>query len=1155
MPVKLNTQERLEIVKKIESGEPVAKVCREAGISRTLCYRWLARYKALKIPESLEVKKRRPASHPKTVSSKTTNLILRVVQAHPEYSSAKISKALPKTDDGAPLAGNHGVQRVLERLNLNTFESRSEFASKQKELRGAILSPTEKLRIIERVLGGEKVAKVCREAGVSRTICYKWLARVKEVGGEAREGLLEVKRGRPERWARQASSEVEQLVLSIVAKHPELSAHKIGGVLPEIEGKKPIGHHGIQNILMRYGLNTYEKRWAYSQTHRPRIVPSYIPRAWGQSLKLLRFAIAPFATVPKLAGEFAALPYYLPVILFSFTAFFGLFAYIRYLFSFPEESRIGLTFASIALFFGSIFFLYSLKYYSSLVLVLRLSSQAPEAGEAKVKKGIGKQKNGHLSNLANRFFSLIKRNGVDGKKGKNGANGVSSSIIPNLGEVELGKKPFVSIQIPFYNEKRVAERIITALMSLSYPKDNYEVVVIDDSTDETTDIVRMLEKEHKNLKLVHRETRSGFKGAALSKALEVMNPRTEYVMVFDADFIPYPDTIEQFLKNFAVNCDGLDKVAESKIAAIQGYQWHVLNKSENWITRGVRTEYAGSYVIERTSTQIYGGLEQIAGSVYMIRADLLKKLGWGTSITEDFQLTLKLYEAGYKVIYTPYIQAPAEAVSTIKRLVRQRMRWAEGHTYNIKHMFRRIIKSSALTFKEKIEFAYLSPYYLQAVFLTLGTVSWFIAEAFLQTRLPFWTSLWGWSLLFTNLLSLPLMNISGLFLEESEERDYLGIGSFLVLSYILVPFQGYAAIKGLFEKEEGPWFRTPKTGHITDVFAPGRFARWVRTLFPGKGGVAALSPEAVDLSPYVALATANNKFDSFTIRPGRARWLSKSFLAALLIVTVFVGAMTSFVPHAEADNPTGPFYLSNNDSSVVSSTASWQLLDNSLDSPSDSTTQVDVARNGPTPRAFQYQPGSTNSTAVNNSTCSSLSYTSGNGAGWIFDTAFGGGGSIASGDWTFHIYESDNASAAAGGAIICVWAVTITSSQINAGGTLLVSIEDTTPSTNLLDNAVSNVSYTSSGESQKNMSSGEYIYVEYWLYVTDRPSANSASNFYTGDITGEDPRIIMPSITIPELAGAFLFSAPFVPVVVYLWMRRKEKIVPSFNFLRGGIRA
>jgi hypothetical protein len=87
------------------------------------------------------------------------------------------------------------------------------------------------------------------------------------------------------------------------------------------------------------------------------------------------------------------------------------------------------------------------------------------------------------------------------------------------------------------------------------------------------------------------------------------------------------------------------------------------------------------------------------------------------------------------------------------------------------------------------------------------------------------------------------------------------------------------------------------------------------------------------------------------------------------------------------------------------------------------------------------------------------------------------------------------------------------------------------------------------------MSSGEYIYVEYWLYVTDRPSANSASNFYTGDITGEDPRIIMPSITIPELAGAFLFSAPFVPVVVYLWMRRKEKIVPSFNFLRGGIRA
>lgn len=244
MPTKLSTQERLEIIKRIEAGEPIAKVCREVGISRTLCYRWLVRYKAIKSPESLEIRRNRPR-HPRTVSPKATNLILRVVRAHPAYSCAKISQLLPKTDDGAPLIGNHGVQRVLERLSLNTIEKRTAFVQSQRELRGAVLTPSEKLQIIERILKGEKVSRVCREAGISRTICYRWLARIKEVGEEAREQILEGRKERPERWARQANPEIEQLILSIVAKNPELSAHKIGRVLPEIDGKKPIGHHGI----------------------------------------------------------------------------------------------------------------------------------------------------------------------------------------------------------------------------------------------------------------------------------------------------------------------------------------------------------------------------------------------------------------------------------------------------------------------------------------------------------------------------------------------------------------------------------------------------------------------------------------------------------------------------------------------------------------------------------------------------------------------------------------------------------------------------------------------------------------------------------------------------------------------------------------------
>ena len=106
----------------------------------------------------------------------------------------------------------------------------------------------------------------------------------------------------------------------------------------------------------------------------------------------------------------------------------------------------------------------------------------------------------------------------------------------------------------------------------------------------------------------------------------------------------------------------------------------------------------------------------------------------------------------------------------------------------------------------------------------------------------------------------------GLFLEESEEKDYLGLLSFVALSYIMVPFQAYASIKGFLEREEGPWFRTPKTGKITDIFTRGRFYRWVSGILPGRQP----SPVAASLAgrpapayaweqnAYVSRKTANN---------------------------------------------------------------------------------------------------------------------------------------------------------------------------------------------------------------------------------------------------------------------------------------------------------
>ncbi len=455
---------------------------------------------------------------------------------------------------------------------------------------------------------------------------------------------------------------------------------------------------------------------------------------------------------------------------------------------------VGLFLSLVALLMGALFFAYSIKYYvaTATVLLTAITTRMRTSGRAR----------------------------PDGSADNGDMNAV----------FELGYEPFVSVHIASYNEKRVIERLLEACAQFRYH--NYEVIVVDDSSDESREILARWEGRER-FKILHRAQREGFKGGALQEALRRMDPRAEYVVVFDADSIPFPDCLPRLLAHFyQPGAAGGPPQRRGEVAAVQSYQWHVLNKSESWLTQAVRTEYAGSYLVERPFQEAVQALKMIAGTAYMVRAPLLQELGWGRSLTEDWELTLRLYLRGYKVVYTPAVETPAECVSTFPRLARQRMRWAEGHTYNVRRWFGPVLRSPLLSATEKLEFAYYALYYLQAALFVVGSACWLLAELVFQVRIPEWTALMGWSLLFSNLLSLPLMNFSGLLLESAPRKDYAGVLGAIAISYLIVPFQAWAALKGLIEKQEGPWYRTPKTGRITDPVWPLRrlkgFQRWLR---------------------------------------------------------------------------------------------------------------------------------------------------------------------------------------------------------------------------------------------------------------------------------------------------------------------------------------
>jgi cellulose synthase/poly-beta-1,6-N-acetylglucosamine synthase-like glycosyltransferase/transposase len=763
----------------------------------------------------------------------------------------------------------------------------------------------EKFSIILGAHSDKSLNQLAKDHGVAVKTLYNWRKKLLEAGS------LEPQHKKGVDHHKAIPAEKVNQILDLVAAHPDVSALVLYEYA-KVQGLE-VSYFFIQKILERYNLRTKADRLIYAGTFRrpaevavTPVEPEFVP----QPASLMTPNALPAPPPARLGGHPGICSIYgrlpppkvVPILkssgLFKFTLLFTCFIFtlvigtltinaVAAIITFASlYSFLGGFFALVALSAGMIFLLYSIKYYMMIISVLYFSR----------KFNVFQEEKATMAGDMRQKYPLLA-----GKYG----------LVPDTDGIQLTRAPFVSIHLPLYNEKRVVNRLLEAATSLEY--ENYEVIVCDDSTDETKEIVAQWE-HHPKVKISHRDNRSGYKGAALKKALSLMNPATEFILVFDADFLPYPDIVSQFLKYMQAAIGNINPgvYGQSDIAAVQGYQWHVLNKSENWITRAVRTEYAGSYVVERSGIESYGGFKQIAGSVFMIRADILRnpRFQWDTSITEDFQLTLKLYEQGYKVVYTPYVQAPSECVSTIKRLIRQRMRWAEGHSFNIKKHFFTFLKSPYVTLVEKMEFLYLSPYYLQSFFFLIGTVGWFLSEVTFRVQLPYWTAVFGWSLVLTNLLSLPLMNTVGLFLEEGEGKDYAGIPGFLLLTYIVAPFQAFASVKGFLENEEGPWFRTPKTGRITDTFAKGKFYRFLSSFF-GK---------RADLNTPLAYSNLQKFRLSYQVEPelerkrlqfapGRLRHISKMAIVILLIITTTFLYFSQNVQVVEATNMSGNLKL------------------------------------------------------------------------------------------------------------------------------------------------------------------------------------------------------------------------------------------------------
>ncbi len=256
--------------------------------------------------------------------------------------------------------------------------------------------------------------------------------------------------------------------------------------------------------------------------------------------------------------------------------------------------------------------------------------------------------------------------------------------------------PVVTVQLPLYNEMYVARRLIDAVCALDYPPGQLEIQVLDDSTDETTEVVaeRVAYYRERGLDIhhLHRTDRSGFKAGALEAGTAVA--RGEFLAVFDADFVPR--------QNFLVDSVPF-LVADSELGMVQA-RWTHINRGYSLLTQVQAIMLDGHFVVEHTARHRGGCFFNFNGTAGIWRRQAIEDAGgWQhDTLTEDLDLSYRSQLAGWRFLYLPDLTAPSELPVDVNGFKSQQHRWARGSVQTGRKLLGRLLRAK-LPFKVKLE--------------------------------------------------------------------------------------------------------------------------------------------------------------------------------------------------------------------------------------------------------------------------------------------------------------------------------------------------------------------------------------------------------------------------------------------------------------------
>ena len=255
--------------------------------------------------------------------------------------------------------------------------------------------------------------------------------------------------------------------------------------------------------------------------------------------------------------------------------------------------------------------------------------------------------------------------------------------------------PYVTIQLPVFNEMYVMERLLDNIAEIDYPKNKLEIQVLDDSTDETVETtkahIEVLKTTGLDIQHITRTNRIGFKAGALKAGLETA--KGEFIAIFDADFLPKKDWLKRTVPYF-----------KNKNIGVVQTRWGHLNRNYSVLTKIQAFALDAHFSLEQVGRNSKGHFINFNGTAGIWRKTCILDAGnWeGDTLTEDLDLSYRAQLKNWKFKYLEDVETPAELPVVISAARSQQFRWNKGGAENFRKMMWKVLKNQNISSKTKI---------------------------------------------------------------------------------------------------------------------------------------------------------------------------------------------------------------------------------------------------------------------------------------------------------------------------------------------------------------------------------------------------------------------------------------------------------------------